>query len=219
MAKRAIRRYSGRMPDASAFLPFSPTTLADCLPRRQIMGADIYPLWSGMPRVAGPAYTARCCPGDNLMLHAAIHRAPAGCVVVVEGGDAEFALAGGNVCAVAQKNGIVAFVLDGVVRDIAEIRAMRFPVFAKGVLPKPGAKELLGTLQQPIRCGGVAVSPDDVIVADEEGIVVVPAGECAAVLEAAQARATADASQSLEEWRAAHRARVAKTLADRGFSS
>jgi hypothetical protein len=134
-------------------------------------------------------------------------------------GDAEFALAGGNVCAVAQKNGIVAFVLDGVVRDIAEIRAMRFPVFAKGVLPKPGAKELLGTLQQPIRCGGVAVSPDDVIVADEEGIVVVPAGECAAVLEAAQARATADASQSLEEWRAAHRARVAKTLADRGFSS
>lgn len=206
------------MANATKFLRLSPTTLADCLPRRQIMSAAIHPLWSDMPRVAGPAYTVRCLPGDNLMLHAAIHRAPAGCIVVVEGGDAEFALAGGNVCAVALKNGIAAFVLDGVVRDIAEIRAMRFPVFAKGVIPKPGKKELVGTLLRQIRCGGVDVGPDDMIVADEEGIVAVPAGDCAAVLEAAQARSAADARQSLEEWESAHRARVAKTLADQGFS-
>jgi 4-hydroxy-4-methyl-2-oxoglutarate aldolase len=200
------------------FLQLSPTTLADCLPHRQIMSADIHPLWPDMPRIAGPAYTARCCPGDNLMLHAAVHHAPRGSVVVVEGGDAEFALAGGNVCAIAQKNGIAGFVVDGMVRDISEIRAMRFPVFAKGVIPKPGRKELIGTLLRRIRCGGVEVSPGDTIVADEEGIVVVPVAECAAVLEAAQARAAADASQSLEEWQSAHRARVTQTLADHGFT-
>jgi len=218
MAKNALRRYSEMMTYTPKFLQLSPTTLADCLPRRQIMAADIHPLWDGMPRIAGPAYTVRCCPGDNLMLHAAIHRAPKGSVVVVEGGDAEYALAGGNVCAVAQKNGISAFVLDGVVRDLAEIRALRFPVFARGVIPKPGTKELVGTLLRQIRCGGVEVAAHDMIVADEEGIVVVPAAKCAAVLEAAQARAAADASQSLAEWETAHRARVLKTLADQGFS-
>ncbi len=199
------------------FLPLSPTTLADCLPRRQVMSADIHPLWSPIPRVAGPAFTVRCCPGDNLMLHAAIYRAPPGSVVVVEGGDAEFALAGGNVCAVAQRNGIAAFVLDGVIRDLAEIRELHFPVFAKGVMPKPGEKKLLGALSQTVRCGGVAVAPDDMIVADEEGIVVIPAAERAAVLAAAQARAAADAAQSLDEWEAVHRARVSTTLADLGF--
>jgi regulator of RNase E activity RraA len=218
MAKHAIWRYSPDMTHTSKFLELSPTTLADCLPRQQVMGAEIRPLWEGMPRIAGPAYTVRCCPGDNLMLHAAIHRAPEGSVVVVEGADADFALAGGNVCAVAQKNGITAFVLDGVVRDVAEIRTLRFPVFAKGVVPKPGTKQLVGTLLRPIRCGGVAVAPDDMIVADEEGIVVVPAAECAAVLVAAQARAVADASQSLAEWEVAHRSRVLKTLADQGFT-
>lgn len=218
MVKRPIRRYSRPMANTAKYLELSPTTLADCLPRAQIMCADIHPLWSPPPRVAGPAYTVRCCPGDNLMLHAAIYRAPAGSVVVVEGGDAEYALAGGNVCAVAQKNGIAAFVLDGVVRDLAEIRAMRFPVFARGVIPKPGRKELLGSLERRIRCGGVEVGPGDIIVADEEGIVVVPVAESAAILDAATARAAADSSQSLEEWEAAHRARVAKTLAERGFT-
>ena len=74
------------------------------------------------------------------MLHAAIYRAAPGSVIVVESGDVDHALAGGNVCAVAQRNGIAGFVVDGVIRDLAEIRAMRFPVFARGVIPIPGSK-------------------------------------------------------------------------------
>lgn len=206
------------MSAAPRFLKLSPTTLADCLPRPQIMSAAIHSLWAGIPRVAGPAYTVRCVAGDNLMLHAAIYRAPPGSIVVVEAGDVEFALAGGNVCAVAQKNGIAAFVLDGMVRDIAEIREMRFPVFGQGVIPKPGKKELIGSINTRIHCGGVDVGPLDMIVADEEGIVVIPAGDCASVLEAAEKRAAADAAQSLDAWEAAHRARIAKTLADQGFT-
>lgn len=206
------------MSGAPSFLQFSPTTLADCLPRHRIMGAHIAPLWAGMPRVAGPAYPVRCCAGDNLMLHAAIYRAPAGSIVVAQAGDLDFALAGGNVCAVAQKNGIAAFVLDGMIRDIAEIRALRFPVFARGVTPKPGTKELIGALDATIHCGGAEVAPRDVIVADEEGIVVVPRDDCAAVFQAAERRAAKDAAESLAAWEAAHRRRVEQSLADQGFN-
>src|SRR5665213_4553732 len=106
------------MIDYRAFQALSPTTLADVLPRKQVMDAFIRPLWSGMPRIAGPAYPVQCAPGDNLMLHAAIYRAPRGSVIAVETGDMHYALAGGNVCAVAQKNGIAGFVLDGAIRDL-----------------------------------------------------------------------------------------------------
>ena len=104
------------------------------------------------------------------MLHAAIYRAPPGSVIVAEAGDLDYALAGGNVCAVAQRNGVAAFVLDGVVRDLVEIRDLKFPVFAKGVVPKPGTKKLLGSLGESVTCGGVRVAPGDMIVGDEEGI-------------------------------------------------
>ncbi|MBZ0282648.1 MAG: RraA family protein [Anaerolineae bacterium] len=206
------------MTDYTAFQQLSPTTLADVLSRDRVMDTGIRPLWSDMPRVAGPAYTVRCAPGDNLMLHAAIYRAAPGSVIVVEtGGDMDYAVAGGNVCAVAQKHGIAAFVIDGVIRDLAEARANRFPVFARGVIPIPGGKEIIQPLNQPITCGGVAVSPGDVVVADEEGIVVVPASRADDVLKDAQRRALKDAAQTLEQWEAQHRERIEAILRDKGF--
>src|SRR4051812_50185813 len=105
------------------------TTFADVLDRHQVMDAAIRPLWSPVPRVAGPAFTVRCPPGDNLMLHAAIHRAPAGSVIVVESGDPDYALAGGDVCAVARRGGIAGVVADGLVRDPPEGRGAGFPGF------------------------------------------------------------------------------------------
>ena len=75
------------MTDIAGFAQLSPTTLADLLGREQVMDIGVRPLWAPMPRVAGPAFTVRCPPGDNLMLHAAIHRAPRGSIVVVESGD------------------------------------------------------------------------------------------------------------------------------------
>src|SRR5439155_4814867 len=100
----------------TAFAEIPTTTLADVLGRGQVMDLPVRPLWSS-GRLAGPAFTVRCPPGDNLMLHAAIHRAEPGAVIVVESGDVDYALAGGNVCAVAQRRGITAFVLDGLIRD------------------------------------------------------------------------------------------------------
>jgi regulator of RNase E activity RraA len=90
-------------------------------------------------------------------------------------------------------------------------------VFARGVSPIPGAKEAVGVLDGPVRCGGVAVAPGDVVVADEEGIVAVPAARAGDVLRAAQARAARDAAETLDAWEAAHRARIDAALRAKGM--
>lgn len=182
------------------------------------MDIGIRPVWSPVPRVAGPAYPVRCPPGDNLMLHAAIHRAEPGSVIVVESGDLEHALAGGNVCATAHRRGIAAFVLDGVIRDLAEVREAGFPVFARGVIPIPGKKGTATPLNQPARCGGVTVHPGDIVVADEEGVVVTPAARAEQVLADALAKQDREAAETLDDWAADHRAKVEKILREQGFT-
>ncbi|GHB33897.1 methyltransferase [Streptomyces xanthochromogenes] len=205
------------MNDISEFKNIPPTTLADIVGRAQVMDIGIRPLWSPMPRVAGPAFTVRCPAGDNLMLHAAIYRAEPGSVVVVESGDLDYALAGGNVCAVAQRRGIAAFVVDGVIRDLAEVREAGFPVFARGVLPIPGTKKAVAPLNEPVRCGGVLVNAGDVVVADEEGIVVTPRARAGQVLVDARRKLAKETAESLDAWEAAHRSRIEKALAEGGF--
>ena len=119
--------------DVEAYARLSPCTYADVLTRDRVVDPAIRPLWSPMPRIAGPAYPVACPAGDNLMLHVAIHRAPPGSVIVCAAGDSNWAMAGGNVCAYAQQRGIAGFVVDGAIRDIAETRSNRFPVFGRGV--------------------------------------------------------------------------------------
>jgi 4-hydroxy-4-methyl-2-oxoglutarate aldolase len=85
------------------------------------------------------------------------------------------------------------------------------------VIPMPGAKEKLGELNVPVRCGGVEVGPGDIVVGDEEGVVVVPQVRAAEVLEAAQKKAAKDAAQTLEQWEANHRKRIDEALQELGF--
>ena len=200
------------------FAENSPTAYADGLSRQQFMDIGIQAMWTPIPRIAGKAYTVKCHPGDNLMLHAAIYRAAPGDIIVVEAGSLDYAVSGGNVCAIAQKRGIVGFIVDGVIRDIAEVRASKFPVFARGIMPKPGVKETLGSLQQPISCGGVGVNSGDIVVADEEGIVVIPAAEQDRIVyEIAKARTLKEESETLAEWEQQHRAKVERLLQSKGF--
>ncbi|MEW1829061.1 RraA family protein [Streptomyces sp. NPDC088196] len=205
------------MTDATEFEDIPTTTLADLLGHEQVVDLGVRALWGPMPRLAGPAFTVRCPPGDNLMLHAAIYRAEPGSVVVVESGDVEYALAGGNVCAVAQGRGIAGFVVDGVIRDVGEVRAAGFPVFGRGVVPIPGVKKAVLPLNERVRCGGVAVDAGDVVVADEDGVVVVPGARRAEVLAGALARLVQEGDESLDEWEAAHRAKVDALLRAGGF--
>lgn len=188
------------------------TTLADLLGKEQVMDFGIRRLWPS-ERVAGPAFTVQCPPGDNLMLHAAIYRAEPGAVIVVESGDTDFALAGGNVCAVAHRRGVEAFVLDGVIRDIGEIRDLPFPVLARGVVPIPGAKKVVRPHNVPVTCGGVTVHPGDIVVGDEDGVVVVPAADVDEIFAKAQQVLAREAEQTLDQWEAKHRARVDTLLA------
>lgn len=198
------------------FSEVSPCDYADALPREQFMDYAIKPLWDGIPRVSGPAFTVKCEPGDHLMLHAAIYRANPGDIIVVEADD-KFAVAGGNVCAIAQQRGIRAFVVDGAIRDLAETRENAFPVFARGVVPKPGAKKCIEPLNQPIVCGGVKVNAGDIVVADEEGIAVIPKADAQQAYEIAKARAQKDASMTLEQWQANHFNNVEGILDKLGF--
>lgn len=207
------------MIDIVGFRAVPTTMLADLLGREQVMDPGIRPLWSPTPRVAGPAFTVRCPPGDNLMLHAAIHRAEPGSVIVVESGDLDYALAGGNVCAVAQRRGVAAFVLDGLIRDLGEVRELGFPVFARGVIPIPGGKAVVEPLNTRVRCGGVTVDAGDVVVADEEGVTVVPRADQARVLQEARARLAKEAAESLDDWEAAHRTRIDAILRANGFDA
>ena len=206
------------MTDFTAFAAIAPTTFADVLSREQVMDIGIRPLWPDVPRIAGPAFTVQVPPGDNLMVHAAIYRAAPGSILVVEAGDVDYAVAGGNVLAVAKRNGIAGFVVDGVIRDLAEARAAGMPVFARGVIPIPGVKSAVLPLNGTVRCGGVSVSAGDIVVADEEGIVVTPLARLDDVLLAAQAKLAKDEAQTLDEWEAAHRAKIDTLLTEGGFT-
>ena len=194
------------------FADVSPCDYADGLPREQFMDFYIKPLWQGIPRIAGPAFTVKCAPGDHLMLHAAIYEANPGDVIVCQA-DERFAVSGGNVCAIAQKRGIAGMIVDGVIRDVAEVREAQFPVFAKGVCPKPGAKKVKSPLNQTIQCGGVTVHPGDIVVADEEGIAIIPKALASEVYEIGKKRRDKDAALTLEQWQVNHEQLIKEKLA------
>ena len=208
------------MNTSSKFADLSSTFYADAgLGREQFMDLGIKEIWQGTPRIAGKIYTVSCPPGDNLMLHAAIYRAEPGSVIVVRAGDLQYALSGGNVCATAQERGIVGFIIDGVIRDLGEVREAKFPVFARGVSPIPGKKKALGTLNQPITCGGVGVNPGDIAIADEEGIAILPREQSEELWLKAKQKAEQDAAQTLKDWQTNHRNEIEKLLQDLDFES
>lgn len=171
-------------PHVLKVLADAPTTmLSDAIGRWGNMDPSIRPLASGM-RLTGPAFTLRCWPADNLTVHRAIELAAPGDILVIDGGDGrDTALMGDIVVYAARLRGIAGIVLQGMVRDRAEIAAQGIPVFACGSTARGPVKETLGPIQVPIQCGGVLVRPGDVVAGDDDGVVVVPREDAAAVVE------------------------------------
>jgi 4-hydroxy-4-methyl-2-oxoglutarate aldolase len=194
------------------FSKFPTTAYFQALNRSNFMDYGIKSLWDGCPIFSGPAFTVQLAAGDNLMFHAALYQAPKGSVIVADAVDCEFAIAGGNVCAIAKKRGIAGFIIDGVIRDIGEIKEMQFPVFARGVVPVPGKKDFISPLNMPIKCGGASVNAGDIIVADEDGVVVLPAKKATACYKVAQDCTEKELNTSLDEWEIKHRKKIAKLL-------
>jgi RraA family protein len=146
--------------------------VGDCIGRASAMDARIKNLAEGMKTV-GPALTVRVPPTDNLMIHKALTLIQPGDVLVIEGGgNHSWALLGFLMVSTARKLGVAGIVADGCVRDAQEIRKSGFPVFSAGLSPNGPFKEGPGEINYPISCGGQVVRPGDIIIADDDGVVV-----------------------------------------------
>jgi 4-hydroxy-4-methyl-2-oxoglutarate aldolase len=143
--------------------------------RVKAMDYGIRPLADTM-RVTGPAFTVSSPAGQNLAIHRAIAEARPGDVLVVAmDGDCRFGPFGEILALACQRREIAGLVLDGSVRDGSDIEALGFPVFCRGLAPSGTRKEAPGELGVSICCGGVGVEPGDIVVADRDGVVVIPA--------------------------------------------
>lgn len=170
--------------------------------------------------MVGPALTVKARGGDNLALHAALNLAQEGDVVVVSNeGDTTRSLIGEVMMAYLRYTKKVAgIILDGPIRDIDEIGKWDFPVYATGTTPGGPYKEGPGEINVPIACGEISVNPGDIILADPDGIVVIPRKDAPQILEDAKKFQAADESKleaakngtSKRDW-------VEKTLAEKGF--
>lgn len=159
--------------------------VGDAMNREQIMAAAIKPIAEGT-RICGQARTVNAMAGDNGIIHAAIPHMRPGEILVVNGmGVEDVAIWGEVMTHAAQKQGIAGIVLDGAVRDVAEMREMGFPVFCRAVVPRGPHKGFGGTIDGAISCAGVAVSPGDLVIGDDDGVAVVPLAQVRAVQAAA----------------------------------
>ncbi len=165
------------------------------------------PLRPGQPRLVGQAFTLRFVParedlatpeswGSPISTRAAIEAMPPGCIAVVDAmGVTDAGIFGDILCARMARRGVAALITDGVVRDVAGVLGTGLPVWCQGVAAPPSVAGLTFVAwQQPIACGGVAVFPDDVIVVDDDGAVLIPA----ALVEAVTALAVEQ--EALEQW-------------------
>ncbi|MGK9230337.1 4-carboxy-4-hydroxy-2-oxoadipate aldolase/oxaloacetate decarboxylase [Inquilinus limosus] len=174
--------------EIAALAAFSPPTLHEAMGQRGAMPACIKPIYPGM-KLAGSALTVRCKPGDNLAIHVAAASAQPGDVLVVDNdGFVESGPFGDVLATACQARGVVGLVIDGCVRDGPCLREMGFPVFSRGLAMKGAAKTHPGEVGVPIVCAGVAVSPGDVVIGDDDGVVVVPRALIALALKAARER-------------------------------
>ena len=170
--------------------------------------------------MVGPAFTVKCRAGDNLALHAALNLCSEGDVLVVSNEeDGTRALMGEVMMAYLHlQKKVAGIVLDGPIRDIDEIGTWDFPVYCTGTTPGGPYKEGPGEVNVPIACGGISVNPGDIILADPDGVIVIPRKDAAVVLEEAKKFQAADEGK-LAKTRAGtiDRSWVDRALQEKGF--
>ena len=169
--------------------------ISDSMSRLTAGGPRLRPMHAG-GKMAGPAFTVKTRPGDNLMVHKALDIADPGDIVVVDaGGDLTQAIIGELMLSQAIQRRLGGIVIYGSIRDLGFIRAQSFPVYAAGVTHRGPYKDGPGEINVPIAIDGMVIEPGDLILGDEDGLLCVPFGATGQVLEAAQAKRAAEEKQ------------------------
>jgi len=186
----AIQRYTTKFQrlsvgELASWKIIPPAVASDCMNRSNVMAARISPLSPGMT-ICGQARTVTSMVGDNGAAHAAIGLVEAGDVLVIDGrGHMETAVWGGIMTRAAMQCGIAGLVLDGALRDAAEIRELNFPTFTAGICPAGPSKGFGGIIDGVISCGGCPVKPGDIVLGDDDGVAVIPLERQAEIYQAA----------------------------------
>ncbi len=162
----------------------SVTQLCDAYDQIRLISASLQPLFHDI-KMIGKAFTVQS-DGDLLPIIKALDIAEPGSVILIDSSNTNRALAGEIFATTAKKRGLAGIIIDGYCRDIDAIRKIKFPFYAKGVCAKAGTKEKPGKLQVAIQCGGVKVSPGEIILGDENGIIVCSENELNDILPLAE---------------------------------
>lgn len=184
------RRIAPELVQAFSELPVA--NVSDCMSRMTAGGAQLRP-YHARGVLAGPAFTVKTRPGDNLLIHKALQLAQPGDVIVVDaGGDVTNALIGELMVATAVRRGLAGFVMNGAIRDVDAIGAGSFPVYAAGVTHRGPYKDGPGSINVPIALNGMVIEPGDLILGDADGLLCVRIDEAPALLQATRLKQEAE---------------------------
>jgi len=180
--------------DAETLGGFGTATVHEALGRVGYLGPEFRPAWAGA-RIGGTAVTVLCWPGDNLMIHVAVEQCRPGDVLVVATNSPSTDGLFGELFATAlARRGVRGVVLGCGVRDVAELREMGFPAWSRAVSAQGSVKATAGAVNVPVVLGGQTIHPGDVVVADDDGVMVVPRTDVPRALTASQARIDKEAA-------------------------